>query len=70
MLGYYRNPELTAQVLKDGWFYTGDYGTINSKEQLVISGRKKNIIVLNNGKTFIPRRLRAISRASTMSARS
>ena len=54
MLGYYRNPELTAQVLKDGWFYTGDYGTINSKEQLVISGRKKNIIVLNNGKNIYP----------------
>ena len=54
MLGYYHNPELTAQVLKDGWFYTGDYGTINSKEQLVISGRKKNIIVLNNGKNIYP----------------
>lgn len=54
MLGYYHEPELTAQVLKDGWFYTGDYGYINAKDQLVISGRKKNIIVLNNGKNIYP----------------
>jgi long-chain acyl-CoA synthetase len=49
MLGYYKQPQKTAEVLKDGWFYTGDYGYINDKEQLVITGRKKNIIVLNNG---------------------
>ena len=48
MLGYYKQPEKTAEVLKDGWFYTGDYGYINDKEQLVITGRKKNLIVLNN----------------------
>lgn len=54
MIGYYKQPELTAEVLKDGWFYTGDYGYINEKDQLVISGRKKNIIVLNNGKNIYP----------------
>ncbi len=54
MLGYYKQPEKTAEVLKDGWFYTGDYGYINDKEQLVITGRKKNIIVLNNGKNIYP----------------
>lgn len=54
MLGYYKQPEKTAEVLKDGWFYTGDYGFINDKEQLVITGRKKNIIVLNNGKNIYP----------------
>ncbi|WP_010250821.1 AMP-binding protein [Acetivibrio cellulolyticus] len=54
MLGYYKQPEKTAEVLKDGWFYTGDYGFINSKDQLVITGRKKNIIVLNNGKNIYP----------------
>lgn len=54
MLGYYNHPELTDEVLKDGWFYTGDYGIINDKEQLIISGRKKNIIVLNNGKNIYP----------------
>lgn len=54
MLGYYKQPKKTAEVLKDGWFYTGDYGYINDKEQLVITGRKKNIIVLNNGKNIYP----------------
>ena len=54
MIGYYKQPELTSEVLKDGWFYTGDYGYINEKDQLVISGRKKNVIVLNNGKNVYP----------------
>lgn len=55
MLGYYKMPEATADVLSsDGWFRTGDYGMINEKEQLVITGRKKNIIVLSNGKNIYP----------------
>ena len=54
MLGYYNRPDLTAEVIKDGWFYTGDYGYINSREQLVICGRKKNVIVLDNGKNIYP----------------
>lgn len=54
MIGYYKQPELTAEVMRDGWFYTGDYGYINDEEQLVISGRKKNVIVLNNGKNVYP----------------
>ena len=54
MIGYYKQPEMTAEVLKDGWFYTGDYGYINEHDQLIISGRKKNIIVLNNGKNVYP----------------
>lgn len=55
MLGYYKNPEETGKVLsKDGWFNTGDYGKINEKGQLMITGRKKNIIVLSNGKNIYP----------------
>lgn len=54
MLGYYHNPEETEKVMDNGWFYTGDYGYINKLGQLVISGRKKNIIVLNNGKNVYP----------------
>lgn len=55
MLGYFKKPEQTAQVLTpDGWFSTGDYGTINEKGQLVITGRKKNLIVLDNGKNIFP----------------
>ena len=54
MKGYYKEPEKTARVLKDGWFNTEDYGHFNEKGQLVINGRKKNIIVLANGKNVYP----------------
>ncbi|HBR32081.1 MAG TPA: AMP-dependent synthetase [Clostridiales bacterium] len=54
MLGYYKRPDLTSEVLIDGWFYTGDYGIINDKDQLIITGRKKNIIVLSSGKNVYP----------------
>ena len=54
MLGYYKEKEKTDRVLKDGWFNTEDYGRLNSYGQLVINGRKKNIIVLENGKNVYP----------------
>ncbi len=54
MLGYYKDPELTNTVLQNGWFKTGDYGKFNDKHQLVITGRKKNLIVLENGKNVFP----------------
>ena len=59
MLGYYKRPDLTAEVMKDGWFHTGDYGYINDRDEVVITGRKKNIIVLNNGKNIYPEELEA-----------
>lgn len=46
MLGYYKNPEETAKVLKDGWLYTGDYGYIDDRGFLFVTGRKKNVIVI------------------------
>ncbi len=54
MLGYYNQPSLTAEAIRDGWFYTGEYGYIDDCDRLVISGRKKNIIVLSNGKNVYP----------------
>jgi len=54
MQGYYKEPEKTDRVLKDGWFNTEDFGSINKKGQLVINGRKKNMIVLDNGKNVYP----------------
>ena len=54
MMGYYKDPEKTNRVLKEGWFNTEDYGRFNEKGQLIINGRKKNIIVLKNGKNVYP----------------
>jgi len=54
MMGYYNNPEATADVLSDGWFKTGDIGKIDDDGFIFITGRKKNIIVLSNGKNVYP----------------
>lgn len=54
MMGYYKDQEKTDKVLKDGWFNTEDYGHLNERGQLVINGRKKNMIVLDNGKNVYP----------------
>ncbi|MEI6276936.1 MAG: AMP-binding protein [Prolixibacteraceae bacterium] len=54
MKGYYNRPEETAEVLKDGWLYTGDLGRFDDEGFLYITGRKKEIIVLPNGKNINP----------------
>ena len=55
MEGYYKDPEMTAGVLRDGILYTGDLGYLDEEGKLHITGRKKEILVLHDGtKIFLP----------------
>ena len=60
MLGYYNNPEATAEVFdKNGFFHTGDYGKLDEEGWIYITGRKKNLIILSNGKNVYPEEIEA-----------
>ncbi|HSW40736.1 MAG TPA: AMP-binding protein, partial [Acidobacteriota bacterium] len=54
MKEYYRNPDATNEVLKDGWFHSGDLGRLDDRGNLFITGRRKEVIVLPNGKNIYP----------------
>ncbi len=54
MKGYYNRPEATAEIIKNGWLHTGDIGYFDEKNRIFITGRKKEIIILSNGKNINP----------------
>lgn len=66
MLGYYNNPEATKSAFKDGWFCTGDLGRFGKDGSLFITGRKKDVIVLSNGKNIYPEELEVLLNKSDL----
>lgn len=60
MMGYYNNPEATEAAFVDGWFRTGDIGTIDEDGFVHITGRIKNIIILSNGKNVYPEEIETV----------
>ena len=59
MKGYWNRPDATAAVMKDGWFLTGDLGYFDAHGNLFLTGRKKEVIVLSNGKNVYPEEIEA-----------
>ncbi|MEO7134555.1 MAG: AMP-binding protein [Vicinamibacterales bacterium] len=65
MQGYHNRPDATAEVMKDGWFYTGDLGRMDEQGRITITGRKKEMIVLASGKNIYPEEIEAHYRQSS-----
>jgi long-chain acyl-CoA synthetase len=59
MKGYWNRPDATAAVFRDGWFLTGDLGYFDAQGHLFLTGRKKEVIVLSNGKNVYPEEIEA-----------
>jgi long-chain acyl-CoA synthetase len=64
--GYYKDPDATAAVLKDGWLYTGDIAEFDSEGYWYITGRKKELIVASNGKKIYPARIETLFKSEPL----
>jgi len=67
MKGYYKNPEATAETLRDGWLHTGDLGYFDEDDFLVVVGREKALLISDDGEKYSPEEIEeAIVNSSTM----